>query len=265
MKQILTVVLFGGFMLGIIGSLFGMSVDSGSNTDLKYREILFTGSKLRIGMPENFSKDFPADDVLTNVVLTEGSGFINPDSENPTQLVVLRRWWDFNKKAFFGSTEIGTIMLDISVVQSPDVYSDRFSLIETIHTSLTDQYEDFNEGADAGFVIAFPQTFESFFEEEFSDQRWLAYAMASMNSMQATKTYVTPLSNLHYLKLSFTMMPSFKVDIRQFEDEYVRGFVEKVMNTIELRYEDNSLLKQLGFDTAAIGYSELLESKDSLK
>lgn len=245
-------------MFSVISNLFAMSDKNNASDELMFREVLFTGSKLRFGLSENFSKDFPADALIETLSLDQLKNDDNSGVSETGSVLLLRRWWDFNQQRLFSQTTEGTIMLSLRVQALKEPVTDRLSLIKVIGEQLEQQYAEFNKTATPDFVVAFPQTYESFSEKTLNDQRWISYSTAAMGSSEATLYFVTPLSASVYLEFAFTLMPSSKISIRNFEDQYGRDFIQRIMNTVALKYESR-VLQQLGFDKTAVDYSEVVK------
>jgi len=243
-------------MTGLITKLFAMSADANGVSELKPREIVFTGSKLAFSMPENFSPDFPAENLISQVDLNNSALY-----ESSNKALLLRRWWDFTEKSFFSTNQMGTIMLSISVVRSSVEYSDRLALIDVIHKGLDKQYKESNKTTQADFQVAYPETYESFNESLFNGQRWLSYVVAPMNASEATVSFVSPLSNKHYVEMAFTLMPSAKIDTREFEDKFSRVFIDTLMTSTSLKYEEEGTGNRLGVDIDAPGIDDLVSKK----
>jgi len=254
-KKLLIILLLGITMSGLITKLFAISNDANASTELKQREIFFTGAKLIFSMPENFSSDFPAEDLVTQVNLKD------PTFKTRTSHLLLRRWWDFTEKSFLFDKQMGTIMMSITTHYSETSFSNRLDLIKIIHKKLDAEYTESNKTTSSHFQIAYPETYESFKEKLYNEHRWLSYIIAPMNASQATLTFVAPLTTQHYLEISFTLLPSSKINTREFEDNISREFLDNIMNSVFLKYENKAFQKELGLDINAIDIDDLLLEK----
>src|SRR5690606_39085462 len=78
------------------------------------RQIDLSGNIFSFSMPENFSKNMPAENMVEVLDIGDSKKFDNPEYGN-----LIRRWWDIKKPGFFGK-ELGTVMMDISVQRVPD-------------------------------------------------------------------------------------------------------------------------------------------------
>lgn len=255
MKSLL-ILTIGAIMLGLLSKVFSMSNSSTEDTTLKPREITFSNAKLKFSMPENFSPDFPADDLIEPVNLEDAALF-----EKTNKTLLLRRWWDFKESTLFSNKEVGTIMLSVYVNKSKTEYKNRFDLLTNILTDLESTHKEFNKTTEPDFQIAYPETYESFFDEIYNQQRWLRYGTSNMIITEATATYITPLSPTHYLEFSFTLMLSPAMGSREFEDKYSFSFVDAIMNSIALNYANQSSQKNLGVDANAIDIQDLVLEK----
>lgn len=59
------------------------------------RKINLSGNYVNFSMPENFSTDFPANDLVESLDITEPKTF-----KNNNAVELLRRWWDFKNNDF---------------------------------------------------------------------------------------------------------------------------------------------------------------------
>lgn len=255
-KKLLIILISGVIMTGLMSKIFAMSTDATEVSELKQREIVFTGSKLIFSMPENFSADFPAENMVNQLVLSDAAF-----TSQSNKALLLRRWWDFTESSFLSKKQMGTIMLAINVVKSNAEYKDSLGLIDDIHKDLIKLYKESNKTTQADFQIAYPETYESFTEKVFNGQRWLSYVVATMNASEATVSFVSPLTSQYYVELAFTLMPSSKIDTREFEDKFSREFQQRIMESVTLKYEDAGAQKSLGVDADALGLDELVLKK----
>ncbi len=108
--------LFIGFVLGIVMlksllNAFGMGKE---HVPTMYpRKINLSGNIFGFKMPENFSRDMPAEDMVERLDM-EKSEALRKDG----YVTLLRRWWDLREPGWFGK-EQGTIMMSVSVRTKP--------------------------------------------------------------------------------------------------------------------------------------------------
>lgn len=91
-----------------LACLFGLSKE---DTDIPYmpRQINLSGNIVNFSTPENFSKDFPANDLIENYELNKVK------AEHPIEL--LRRWWAFSDNSFF-KKNVGTMMMTVHIYRN---------------------------------------------------------------------------------------------------------------------------------------------------
>src|SRR5690625_4186503 len=78
------------------------------------RSVDLSGNVFQFAMPEDFSRDMPADDLVERLDISDPSIFSDPDKGT-----LIRRWWDIKEPGFFGK-KLGTVMMNISVRKVPD-------------------------------------------------------------------------------------------------------------------------------------------------
>lgn len=255
-KKLILILISGVIMAGLMSKVFAMSAGATAVSELKQREIVFSGSKLVFSIPENFSADFPAENLVDQLVLSDAAF-----TDKSNKALLLRRWWDFTESSFLSKKQMGTIMLAINVVKSNAEYKDSLGLIDDVHKDLIKLYKESNKTTQADFQIAYPETYESFTEKVFNGQRWLNYVVAPMNASEATVSFISPLTSQYYVELAFTLLPSSKIDTREFEDKFSREFLERIMDSVMLKYEDKGAQKSMGVDIDALGIDELVLKK----
>ncbi len=252
----LLILIFGAIMFGLFSKATSLTSATLDNSELKPREIEFSNSKLLFSMPENFSPDFPADDLVTQVDFGSSTLF-----EKNNKALLLRRWWDFSESTFFSTKEMGTIMLSININKAKSEYKNRFDLLTDILKGLQETQTEFNKTTEPDFQIAHPETYESFFDETYNQQRWIRYNYGTINTTESTMSYVTPLTSQHYIELSFSMMRSSSISIRDFHHKYGQEFIDLIMNSVVIKYQDTSMQKNLGVNASALDIQDLVLEK----
>jgi len=253
----LLILFFGAIMLSLFTKVFSMSDSTQEDSTLKPREIEFSNALLKFSMPENFSSDFPADDLVAQVDIENPNLF-----EKSNKALLLRRWWDFKEQSLFSKTENGTIMLSIYINKSSLEINNRIDLMHDVFKDVESMYKESNKTTQADFEIAYPVAYHAFIEDTFNNQRWLHYSVAPMNASEATVSYITPLSSQYYIEFAFTLMPSSAIDPREFETTYSRNFIDNIMNKTSINYADSSVLNRLGINTDSLPIEELLIEKE---
>lgn len=78
------------------------------------RRVNLSGNYFSFAMPEDFSKEMPAENLVESLDITDLTKFGNPEYGN-----LIRRWWDIKEPGFFGKN-LGSVMMDISVQRVPE-------------------------------------------------------------------------------------------------------------------------------------------------
>src|SRR5690554_6838070 len=94
-------------MLSLITQLFSGSTQA--NVKTYPRQINLSGNIFHFSLPEDFSKDMPAYDMVETLDISDPKKFDDPEYGN-----LIRRWWDIKEPGWFGKS-LGTVMMDISV------------------------------------------------------------------------------------------------------------------------------------------------------
>lgn len=103
------------------------------------RACALSGNRLTFAMVEDFSRDMPARDLVTDLDLSQ----LNLKDNDEAGLLI-QRWWDIRETGWFGR-ELGTVMLDISVREV------------AANTSQRLQKEDFNIRDKLQFVFMYDE------------------------------------------------------------------------------------------------------------
>lgn len=95
-------------MTGLFGKVFGKGSASSPPPLGVMRTINFDGTKLTFSMPENFSKEFPAEPIVEQVSLNDIG----------QSRLLAQRWWDVKEPGWFGRN-LGLVMMRMSVIPVP--------------------------------------------------------------------------------------------------------------------------------------------------
>ncbi len=246
-------IITGIVMFAFLSKAFSMTSPSQVDDTLKQREIQFSAAKLQFSMPENFSLDFPAEDMVDQVNERDSRLY---EKNNNTKL--LQRWWDFFEPTFFSKKEVATIMMTITIHQSGVIYKSRLDFVKILLNRLELVHKEFNETAQPDFQILYPETYESFFEEVYNQQRWLGYSLEAVNGTSYTATYVMPLDSSHYVEIAFDIGISHNIRMRDFYLKDGQNFIEKIMSSTALKFQELSMQKFLGVDVDSSSIKKLV-------
>lgn len=156
------------------------------------RQINLSGNIFGFKMPENFSRDMPAEDMVERLDM-EKSEALRKDG----YVTLLRRWWDLREPGWFGK-EQGTIMMSVSVRTKPKneaqvIKEDEYDFHNLTHfavalyDSLQQRFRTQNEEAtvqgDDSFVIYVPSLAWQIGEDTHS-----SYEVVSINNRQWVST-----------------------------------------------------------------------------
>lgn len=222
-------------------------VEASEPVALMPRQINISGNIVHFSMPENFSRDFPAKNLIEQVDLGDEEIF-----EEYGSALLMQRWWDFKTGGFF-KKEIGTVMMTIKVVviakESPANLSNPLEFAEVIREKLRDKYDAFNASVnadDGGSRVFYSNDLSTFLELEFGRQRWVSYVYSPESGKTNTIAYAIPVTARHYLVMEFASAPVDGVHVRTFIDEHTQAFTDKIMSTVEIQYSpSNAFVKEI--------------------
>jgi hypothetical protein len=223
------------------------------------REINLSGTYFSFSMPEYFSKDMPAENLVESLDITNLEKFNNTEYGN-----LIRRWWDIKKPGLFGKN-LGTIMMDISVQRVVDnkqrrihdkayKISDRLDFLLMINDALHQRYDEFisqTKGLSDALSYSIPGV--AFLSGKklktecrdsiYNNQKWVAYsATAPIN--QLIIGLVTPLTEQLYLEVVYSYSPDQNVLPMSFLDLAYKK-TSKISNTLTIAYAKDNLVKDL--------------------
>ena len=237
-KTLLSIFMVAITMLSI-SQLFGTSND----TTYPYmpRQINLSGNIVSFSIPENFSKDMPADDLIENLDLDNENTFKNANS-----ITLLRRWWDFKDDSFF-SKEMGSMMMTIHVykIESTDKdISHPIGFVEILLEQMEQRDKEENKGRDASSKVYFPEHYQSFFERTHNNKKWIKGGAADTYETQMQFHEWKQITPNVYIGVEFHFAPNNKISMRTFVDTYARGMYEKIMSTFDVVYADENSIKE---------------------
>lgn len=212
------------------------------------REVNLSGNSFSFSMPENFSRDMPAE------AMVEQFNINSAFKETP----LIQRWWDIRKPGFFGSN-IGTVMMSINVVPVPNNSSklihdkpynirDRVDLMQLVIETLKLRYQDENGTLNElysipGLAYLFGAEISGEFRESvFNQQKWTSYSVTGPGA-QLIVSHVLPLSDSAYLEASFIYSPNDGVFPREFLD-YAYKTTDLVEKSFHLDFAKNNPMEE---------------------
>lgn len=237
-------------MLSPLLKAFGMSKAPTEVSVGATRHVNISGNVFSFAMPENFSRDMPAEPLVENLDLN----LLTSDSTG----LLIQRWWDSKEPGFFGKT-LGTTMMTINVYKVPqntrqlfrstpyDI-TDRIDLIFMIDESIRKRYQDIEETGNK-FDHALPPVFylsgtnlhSTFREEIYGNQKWTGYSISGANNQLIVNT-VLPIDKNHFIEISFNFSPNKGVMPRYFRD-WAYKISSHVEESLHMGYVDGNPLK----------------------
>ncbi len=210
------------------------------------RKIDLSGNIIYFAMPENFSKDFPAEPLVEKLDLENPELF---ESGKPVEL--LRRWWDFKTDSFF-SRDTGTVMMTIHVYRIPDKekpISNFVSFLDSILEDMEKRSQESNKNRNKEDIIYYPTYYQSFSLDNYEGARWLSSGSGTVNEDEKVFYYFMPLNRKTWLEVSFHFAPDNSLGVREFIDGYAREVLDKIMGTFRIEYAKGNTIKDMNLET----------------
>ena len=231
---------------------FGMS---GAPDELRLytRQIDLSGNVFRFEIPEDFSQDMPAEDLIEQLDIQNSANL-----QRNGYVTLMRRWWDIKKPGFRGK-QMGTIMMSITVRARPEnragilrakPYDFHIMLhfVVALYDSLDQRYRDHNNevtlSGNPELSVYVPELVTKIGETvypNFKDlslnkkNKWVSTGIGVSETGQINKLYAIPLDQDNFLEIEFSLMPNDDVVAREFVDlAMVR--VNKIVETFDLKY-----------------------------
>jgi len=220
-------------MLAVFSKVMGFSKPQ-DQPPLMPRQINLSGNILYFSIPENFSVDFPADDMIESVDLTDKKLFGNPD-----KFTLIRRWWDIKESGFFAK-DIGTIMMSIYIKEKPDRLDK--NLLEPLGLigTIIDDFKKQDETKSNSGTALYPDFYEAYSISTFNKNNWINYPVENPENHTHDIFHAITISDNNYVVVHFSFAPTNSVDVRSFIESYGRGFMEEIMNSFDIKYTGGS-------------------------
>lgn len=261
-------------MLSVLTQLFSSPAKAGGKTELSPRKIDLSGNVFHFSMPEDFSKDMPASDMVESLDISDPQKFDDREHGN-----LIRRWWDIKESGWFGK-ELGTVMVDISVQRvvenrqhrihdKPYNLNDRLDFMLMLDDRYHQRYDELNaetgvtdEGAlpyFSSFATMLGETIRASQREHvFSHQKWIQASIAAPRS-NSIITLALPITEHVYLDASFTYSPNDNVRARDFL-EVAFAKMRTIQESFRMQYaEGNPFAEIVGGEWLEQTNNEVLE------
>jgi hypothetical protein len=218
-------------MLSLITQLFSGSAQA----DVKAypRQINLSGNVFHFSLPEDFSKDMPAYDMVESLDITDLKKFDDPEYGN-----LIRRWWDIKELGWFGKN-LGTVMMDISVQRvvenkrhllhsNPYDIKDRMDFMLMLDDDFHQNYDELNKEIEPE-LERFAAYHSSLFslintriesnhrEFIFNGSKWIENGIVAPRN-DLIIIMALPLTENIYVNASFTYGKSDNISLRDFRD-----------------------------------------------
>lgn len=223
-------------MFAVISKAFGLG-KTPEDSPLMPRQINLSGNVVHFSIPENFSQDMPAEDMIESIDLADQSVY-----HDDQRFTLIRRWWDFKESGFFGK-DYGTLMMSLYLKQASDSLSvNTLKPLDFIDIIIDDIEK--NKSGDDDSLMVYSDYFTAYKEEWFSEQRWLMYIQGHANVAQHTMLYAIPVTENQYIVAEFTSAPSSGIGARGFIENYSGPFIENIMTSFHVEYTSDNPVKQ---------------------
>ncbi len=240
-------------MLSIISKAFGLS-PSAEDAPLMPRQIDLSGNIVHFAMPENFSRDMPAEDMIERVDLSDDA--VYEDYQNFT---LIRRWWDFKDRGFFGK-DYGTLMMSLYIKKAPDSLGlTTLEPLDFIDIIVDDIQKNMPENPDPSDY--YPDYFAGYREIWRNDQRWVKYIQDVGEPHQLVILNAIPVTRGHYIVAEFISAPNDGINTRGFVEQFTKPFIEKIMQSFEVEYLPENPVKQAVMSRDGPPLLQLIEDK----
>lgn len=217
---------------------------AGEGTQLLPRQFMISGNTVQFSMPENFSRDFPAEDMRENIDLNDASMFSQHGG-----VMVLQRYWDFFSGGLFKKST-GTLQMTVIVKKSrlepaADL-ADPENLVEAVIRDMHLTYDNYNQNKSDDDKVMFSSYSGQFVEFKYNNQRWFRYSIWKNNQRELTSVFAIPVTSDHYLTVAFAFAPSSRLAMREFIDDYAQPQIDRIMESFRVRYDlSNSAVKAI--------------------
>jgi len=212
------------------------------DTSFHKRQINLSDNCISFAMPENFSRDFPAEDMVESVDLDHAAGISNYHG-----VTLLRRFWDFKSDGFF-KKNIGTLVLLLYVKKIPDGCQKNLAhpleFVEVLQKALCEHYEKSNKTTAEEYRFVYSDFFNTFGEYIFNQHRWIRYIRLREDGREGAAHYAIPITPSHYFVAEFISLPTNTIGMRNFTSTYTDEFIDKIVDTFDVAYAAGNHLVQ---------------------
>lgn len=262
-------------MLAALAQLFSPFTQAAEKNKLHPRQINLSGNIFHFALPEDFSRNMPAADMVETLDIDDLKKFDNPEYGN-----LIRRWWDVKEPGWFGKN-LGMVMMDISVQRvvenkqqlihkNPYDIKDPMDFIIMIYDSYVQKYDAINKeigyGPDglppyySNFASMSGRNISSLYHDHISNQqKWIRHSIISPTE-NLILNFSTPIASHIFLQVSFIYSHNTNVSPLHFRRGYAFKKMEAIENSFKMDYtKDNPFGKIVGEDWLEQTNDQVLE------
>ena len=240
-------------MFSIITKALGMARPA-EDSPLMPRQIDLSGNTVHFSMPENFSRDMPAEDMIESVNLSDDEVY-----KDYTQFTLIRRWWDFRESGFFGK-EYGTLMMSLYIKKASESLNlTTVQPLDFVDIIVDDIKKNMPENPDP--LSVYSDYFAAHDEMFINGQRWTWYVQDQGDPPSFTFSFAIPVSEQHYLEAQFISAPNDDIGLRGFIDQITKPFIDRIMNSFEIEYLPGNPVQQAVTNQEGLPLRQLIEKK----
>jgi len=245
-------------MLAAITKALGLSSPP-EHHPLMPRQINLSGNIIYFSMPENFSRDLPADDMIESVDLSDKSVY-----QDYQKFTLIRRWWDFKDSGFFGK-EYGTLMMSLYLKETSETLSvNTLKPLDFIDIIIDDINKTKPVSSKVDPLMEYSDHFTAYNEAWYNNYRWLTYIQGHVNGDKFTILYAIPISDKQYIVAEFISAPNNDIGVRGFVDNFTEPFMNNIMDSFKIDYADKNPAKQAVLKTEGLTLQQLIDDKVKL-
>ncbi|MBU3070908.1 hypothetical protein KOI40_13870 [Aestuariicella sp. G3-2] len=239
-------------MLSILSSLLPFSASAKDTYPvISQRQVNIGGHVFSFDLPEGFSKDLPADDMVKDLEISSLDQFNDLIAGN-----ILRRWWDIKEPGWFGS-DLGTLMLEMSVQRihpntrkrlnsEPYDVTDRLGIMLAVDELVYRRYSEHNEEVrhpdgswnhelayfNSGIASMLgPTLYAAQRDHIVNGQSWLRYSISAPHDAIVT-SYALPINQSFMIELTFTYAVNHGIALQGGKRDFLRTAEDRITNPI---------------------------------
>ena len=223
------------------------------------RKVNLSGNYFSFAMPEDFSKDMPAENLVENLDITDLTKFDSPEYGN-----LIRRWWDIREPGLFGKN-LGSVMMDISVQRVPEnkrkkIHSNSYNILDRLdfllmisdisyerYGELAEQTKDLGDELSyyiGGFAQLLGKEINTGYRDRvYNQQKWIGYSVGAPHN-QLIAGLVTPLTEQLFLEVVFTYAPNHDVLPMYFSRSHADLKVHLIEESLRIEYDRNNAIEK---------------------